>query len=62
MPQSLTLPKITPLVNSFCRPPTNDSIWIFEGFGCILVLVEGQIKGSLVRKGTCGPSYEINYF
>lgn len=45
------LSKLTPFVNAFRRAPTNHSFWLFVGFGCILVSVEGQMKGSLVTKG-----------
>lgn len=47
----LLLSKITPVVNAFRRPPTNYIIWLFVGICCILVSVEGQMKGSLVTKG-----------
>lgn len=46
----LLLSKITPVVNAFRRPPTNYIIWLFVGICCILVSVEGQMKGSLVTE------------
>lgn len=47
--------------NLSTRFTTNYHICRFDGICCMLVCVEGQMKGP-TDKGTCDPSYESNYF